>query len=125
VTTPANPDNASNKNYGLSHFDFCYEKVSFIPTSAMAMLAGRATVNTGYVRGSGRLAVTILNTNTMETRVVFTNRLGFYEFNDLPVGDTYVISVSGKGYSFTPQTLTLLEDSAFDMFGTAMGYSTR
>jgi hypothetical protein len=120
LTTPVNPDSEDNRNYGLSHFDFCYEKVSFIPTAATAMLAGRVTVNTGYVRGSGRLVVTILNTNTQETQVVFTNRLGFYEFNDLTVGDTYVISVRGKGYSFIPQTFTLLEDSALDMFGAAV-----
>lgn len=124
LTTPVNPDSNSNKNYGLSHFDFCYEKVSFIPTAATAMLAGRVTVNSGYMRGSGRLIVTALNTNTMETQDVFTNRLGFYEFNDLPVGDTYVISVRGKGYNFNPQTFTLLQDSAFDMFGAAIGRST-
>jgi hypothetical protein len=123
LTTPVNPDSVGNKNYGLSHFDFCYEKVSFIPTASTAMLAGRVTANTGNVRGSSRLIVTILNTNTMETQDVFTNRLGFYEFNDLPVGDTYVISVRGKGYSFNPQTFTLLEDSAFDMFGAAVGRS--
>jgi hypothetical protein len=124
LTTPANPTSGDNKNYGLSHFDFCYEKVSFVPTSSMAMVAGRASVNNGFIRGSGKLLVTILNTKTLETQQVFTNRLGYYEFNDLPVGDTYVISVRGKGYNFTPQVLTLIEDSALDMFGTAVGRST-
>lgn len=124
LTTPVNPDSKNNRNYGLSHFDFCYEKVSFIPTAATAMLAGRLTVNTGYTRGTGRLMVTILNTNTLESRVAFTNRLGYYEFNDLPVGDTYVVSVRGKGYSFTPQTFFLSEDSALDMLGAAVGRPT-
>ncbi len=90
------------------------------PTAATAMLAGRVTVNTGFIRGSGRLLVTILNTRTLETQVAFTNRLGYYQFNDLPVGDTYVLNVRGKGYSFTPQTFNLSEDSALDMFGTAV-----
>jgi hypothetical protein len=120
LNTPVNPDNGGNKNYGLSHFDFCYEKVSFIPTAATAMIAGRVMVNAGHFRGSGKLFVTILNTNTLETQAAFTNRLGYYEFNDLPVGDTYVLSVRGKGYSFTPQTFTLIEDSALDMFGAAV-----
>ncbi len=93
------------------------------PTAATAMIAGRVTVNTGFVRGSGRLLVTILNTRTLATQVVFTDRLGYYQFNDLPTGDTYVITVRGKGYTFTPQTINLAEDSALDMFGSAIGRS--
>jgi hypothetical protein len=123
LTTPANP-NGGNKNYGLSHFDFCYEKVSFIPTAAMAMLAGRITVDNGYTRGAGKILVTIINTGTLETQVAFTNRLGYYEFNDLQVGETYIVSVRAKGYNFTPQTFTLLEDSSLDMFGDAVRRST-
>ncbi len=87
------------------------------------MITGRATVNTGFVRGSGRLLVTILNTRTLATQVVFTDRLGYYQFNDLPTGDTYVITVRGKGYTFTPQTINLAEDSALDLFGSAVGRS--
>jgi len=87
------------------------------------MVAGRVSVNTGFARGNGIVLVTILNTRTSETQVVFTNRLGYYEFNDLPVGDTYVVSVRSKGYSFTPQTFFLTEDSALDMFGSAVGRS--
>jgi hypothetical protein len=64
--------------------------------------------------------VTILNTRTSETQVAFTNRLGYYEFNDLTVGDTYVVSVRGKGYNFTPQVISLLEDSSLDMRGIAI-----
>ncbi len=93
------------------------------PTAATAMIAGRVTVNTGFTRGTGTLFVTILNTRTLETQVSSVNRLGYYQFNDLPTGDTYVLSVRGKGYTFTPQTISLAEDSALDMFGTADGRS--
>lgn len=110
-------------NKGLSHIEFCYETASSGPTAATAMIAGRVTVDTGFVRGSGKLLVTIQNTRTLETQTVFTNRLGYYEFNDLQVGDTYVVTVRGKGYSFTPQTITLVEDSPLNMFGTAVGRS--
>ncbi len=108
-------------NNGNNVFKFINDKIE--PTAATAMIAGRATVNTGFVRGSGRLLVTILNTRTLDTQVVFTDRLGYYQFNDLPTGDTYVITVRGKGYTFTPQTINLAEDSALDMFGSAIGRS--
>ena len=110
-------------NKGLSHIEFCYETVAAGPTAATAMIAGRVTTDTGFVRGSGRLLVTVLNTRTLETQVVFSNRLGYYEFNDLPIGDTYVISVRGKGYSFTPQIISLIDDSAVDMVGSSVGRS--
>ena len=93
------------------------------PTAATAMIAGRVTVDTGFVRGNGKLLVTILNTRTLETQMAFTNRLGYYEFNDLSVGDTYVLNVRGKGYSFIPQTFTLVEDSAMDILGMTVSRS--
>ncbi len=83
----------------------------------------RVTVDSGFVRGNGRLLVSILNTTTLETQVVFTDRLGYYEFNDLPVGDTYVVNVRGKGYTFALQIISLAEDSPLNMFGTAVGRS--
>jgi accessory colonization factor AcfC len=81
------------------------------------MIAGRITVDSGFVRGNGSFAVMILNMRTSETQVAFSNRLGYYEFNDLTVGDTYVVTVRGKGFSFTPQAFTLFEDSSLDMLG--------
>jgi subtilisin family serine protease len=90
------------------------------PTAAMATITGQVTVNSGFVSKSSKLIVTILNTRTSETQVTFTNRLGYYEFNNLQVGDTYILSVRGKGFIFTPQTFFLTEDSALDMFGSAV-----
>ncbi len=107
----------SNGKHDLSHLVFCYNTVSLGTTAATAMVAGRVQVDTGKFRGS--VLVTVLNTRTLETQAVFTNRLGYYQFDDLQVGDTYVVTVRSKGYMFTPQTFTLIEDSAFDMFGSA------
>ena len=93
------------------------------PTAGKAKIHGKVTVNTTG-RSSSKFSVTVLNTNTLETQVSYINQPGYYEFNDLPVGDTYVISARGKGYSFTPQTFFLIEDSPLDMFGSTVGRST-
>lgn len=111
------PLNNGGQQAGLSHLVFCYQDVSLGTTAATAMIAGRVQVNTGKFRGT--VLVTVLNTRTLETQAVFTNRLGYYQFDDLQVGDTYVVTIRSKGYIFTPQTFTLIEDSAFDMFGMA------
>jgi hypothetical protein len=105
---------------GNNVFKFINDKIELEPTAATAMVAGRVMVDTGFARGNGILLVTILNTRTSETQVAFTNRLGYYEFNDLPVGDTYVVSVRGKGYNFTPQVISLSEDRSLDMRGIAV-----
>ena len=103
---------------GNNVFKFINDKIEVGPTAASAMLAGRVQIDSG--KFSRPVMVTILNTRTLETQTVRTNRLGYYEFADLTVGDTYVVTVQGKGYSFIPQTFTLLEDRSLDMLGTAV-----
>jgi hypothetical protein len=114
TATSGGPLNApSNKD--IIHIEFCFEE-GLTPTAATAMVAGRIlTDNNGSLRRS--VSVTILNTRTLETQTVMANRLGYYQFDDLQVGDTYVITVRSKGYTFTPQTISLSEDSSLDMFG--------
>lgn len=115
----------NGKNAGLSHLVFCYdeESIDLGTTAAHAMVAGRVQAETGKFRGS--VLVTILNTSTLETQTVQTNRLGFYQFEDLTVGDTYIITVRSKGFTFAPQSFTLNEDNALDMLGYALGRSDR
>jgi hypothetical protein len=47
------------------------------------------------------------------TRAVTANRWGYYEFPDVETGQSYYLSVSAKGYAFTPQTqiITPLADN--------------
>jgi hypothetical protein len=113
---------APGNNKGISHVSLCYE-VTVGTTAATAMLAGRVQVES--VKFRGLALVTILNINTLETQTVYTNRLGYYEFTDLTVGDTYVVTVRSKGYSFAPQTFTLIEDNALDMQGYTAARSLR
>ena len=104
----------SPENKDISHMELCYG-LSLAPTAATAMIAGRVQVESSKLRAS--TLVTILNTSTLETRTVYTNRLGYYEFSDLTVGDTYIVTARSKGFEFAPQTFTLVEDNALDMQG--------
>jgi hypothetical protein len=111
------PLNSVGNRIKLNHLVFCYGP-STGPTAAMAMVAGQVQVETGKLRGS--TLVTILNVSTLETQSVYTNRLGYYQFEDLPVGDTYIVTVRSKGFTFAPQTFTLNDDNALDMRGYAV-----
>lgn len=69
-----------------------------IITAAGADIAGRVIDNNG--RPIGRTVVTVLNTNNLESRSVITNRYGYFSFQEMTVGDFYLISVNSKGYWF-------------------------
>ena len=51
-----------------------------------------------------------------ETRSAVTSSFGFYRFDDVPVGATYVISISAKRYPFSPQSvLVTVSDKISDV----------
>ena len=41
--------------------------------------------------------------------VVLSNAFGFYQFDQVPVGDTYIVSVAAKRYTFAPQTISVTD----------------
>jgi hypothetical protein len=45
-----------------------------------------------------------------EPQTARTNRFGYYTFNDIEVGETYIFNVYAKRYQFNPQVITLTED---------------
>ncbi len=84
-----------------------YEKQ--IPTVASANISGRVTTATG--RGIRNVGVTVTKPNG-ETLFAITNPFGYYRFQELPVGETYILSVNSKRYSFAEPTrvISLSED---------------
>jgi len=78
------------------------------PTAISVTVSGQ--VVTANDRGVMYARVTMTNTNG-EMRTVLTNPFGYYRFADVPVGETYIFSISHKRYSFSPQVLTVTEKS--------------
>lgn len=54
-------------------------------------------------------AVIQLNGASGEPRITRTNPFGYYRFEDVRVGETYILSASAKWYQFAPQVVELLE----------------
>lgn len=48
----------------------------------------------------------LLTASNGETRVVYSNESGFYNFDKVTVGETYVISVISNRYNFTTQSIS-------------------
>ncbi len=77
------------------------------PSTANVSVSGRVSTAEGY--GISRARVSIVNQNG-ETRTVLTSSFGYFRFDEIPAGETYVISVHAKSYQFNSQVLTVSED---------------
>jgi hypothetical protein len=84
----------------------------------------KATI-TGQIKDSGgrglsRVTVTVAGGSLNRNLTTRTNAFGYYRFNDVPVGETYTVSVLSKSYSFPQSSLILnltRNESEIDFIG--------
>jgi hypothetical protein len=77
------------------------------PTAASVGVAGRVLAPTG--RGLSNTTV-LLTDASGAARAARTNSFGYYRFEDVAAGQTYVFNVRSKRYQFAPQVVNLMED---------------
>lgn len=82
-----------------------------VSTAANGTLGGR--VLTAQSGGISR-AIVQLTDSSGNIRTTLTNTFGYYSFDQLAVGETYILTVSRKGYTFNQpsQIITLNDDFA-------------
>ncbi len=77
------------------------------PVAAGVSVSGRVLTSEG--RGVQGAVVTITS-SAGETRMARSSGFGYYRFDDIIVGETYLISPSSKRYQFTPRTISVLDE---------------
>jgi len=77
------------------------------PTAAPVSITGKVTDTQN--RAIAGATVQVTNQNG-EMLTVKTNLLGYYAFNEIPSGETYIFNVTSKRYQFDPQVVTVVED---------------
>lgn len=96
------PD-ASGADDGLAVDDFSLTPQ--VTTAAGVSVSGRV-----YSGKSGiPQALVSITDSTGNVRTARANSLGYYQFENIPVGESYVFSVFAKGYEFAPQVFTINE----------------
>ncbi len=120
-TIPANPPPTTIMSFGNGPvFDeianglatpvqttFSSGTISLIgPTAAGVTISGRVMNGT---RGISKANVLLTDPNgtTLQTR---TNNFGYFRFNEVPAGQTYVVSISAKRYTFSSRVLSVTDD---------------
>jgi hypothetical protein len=80
------------------------------PSAASAFISGRVLTSTGLPLR--RAAVTVFNANTLETQTVYTNQLGYYRVDNLPVNNFYIVTVGHGKRTFAnnSQSFTLSDN---------------
>ncbi len=86
--------------------------VNAVTTAANVSASGKVT--DAFGQPISRTRVTIQNTTTLETQIVYTNTFGNYRFDNLPAGDFYIVSVSNRRYVFAQDTQSFTLNDAIE-----------
>lgn len=92
---------------GTGTFATCPAPSFFPPTAASAGITGRVLTPSGS--GLAKAQVVLTDSNG-ETFVTLTNSFGYYRFSDIEAGQSVIISVRAKRYSYAPKVLNVGED---------------
>lgn len=101
------------------------QRFSFIgPTLPVFFLAAPATVSGRVMTpiGSGikNARVTMRSLSGTGEYTTVTNQFGYYEFPEVPVGESYIVNVSAKSHTFSPSSQVItLQDNLSDLNFTA------
>ena len=91
----------------VARIDIGAYEVQLAPTAAAVSVSGRVLTAAG--RGLNNAYVTLTRPDG-SVRIVLTSAFGYYRFDDVAVGDIYLVNVSSKRYTFTPQVVSLVEE---------------
>lgn len=110
ATIPANIDTVANTATtvaGISTFSDWLLVAPLGPTAASAKVGGRVT----STYGRGVFGATIVMTDQSgQTFTARTNPFGYYRFYDVAAGNTYVVDVRHKQFSFAPKVISVAND---------------
>ncbi len=107
-TLTGGPLTPSGDNRGTSHIVFCFEQ-PLNPSAGGSNVGGRVTRADGM--GLGNVSVVLQNPLTGERRTALSSPFGYYYFEDVPTGESYVVSVASRNYSFlvSSRVITLFD----------------
>jgi pectin methylesterase-like acyl-CoA thioesterase len=114
---PNDPNDAAMVNgSGYTNLETYLNGGSLIPTAAGVTVAGQVLDAGG--RGVAKAQVVVTDTSGSEVGRAVTNGFGYFVFEGITAGETYIISVSSKRHTFAnpTQAVTVSEDVSGILF---------
>lgn len=106
VCSAPNPTNVAS--LGAPDMHTLIGLIGNTPTAANASVSGRVVASDGRGISKAQISITLPNG---EIRTALSSSLGYYRFDDLEVGQTYILSIAAKRYTFTnPTRIISLKD---------------
>jgi hypothetical protein len=120
-TTTSDQRNGAGTDTDVNSTDFTAiaptPQAALQPTAAGVSLGGRVVSSSG--RGIGNVRV-ILADPSGQVTTALTSPFGYYQFTDVRSGESYTVSVSSKGYTFSePTRIVTVNDAVDDLNFTA------
>ena len=86
--------------------------IGFAPTAAQADVSGRVLTADG--RGIRNVTVTLTGSSSGALRTALSTSFGNFSFENVPVGEVYILTVQAKQYQFNQNTqvVSVMEDIA-------------
>lgn len=81
--------------------------VGLAPTAASVSISGRVIMPQNLGLSSALVTLTDMQGNA---RTMRTGKFGSFRFTDVAVGETYILSVRSKRYTYAPRVITVNED---------------
>jgi hypothetical protein len=109
--TKASPSSTNNPATNTATItgvtNFSDWSVGRIAAVAATVNVGGRVVTADGVSGVSRAKVTISGGNLPQSREITTNPFGYFNFDNLQVGQTYVLTVGAKQYTFTNPSIVI------------------
>jgi len=84
------------------------------PTASNGVIAGRISNSGG--RGIRNVRLTLSGGSLTEPIYAYSTSFGYYQFPEVPTGETYIVTVNAKRYTFNPSSIVIsLSDSLEDV----------
>ena len=103
-------DNPLISNTGDGSDVGAYETQFLAPSAADVSISGRVLISNDEISGGVSGAIVNLMDAGGNIRTARTNAFGYYQFEGITAGETYIFTVSHKRHEFTPQAVNVLED---------------
>jgi hypothetical protein len=77
------------------------------PTAVAVAISGRVTTRDGYGIGNALVQIT---DSSGSSRIARTGSFGYFHFDEVAVGQTYIIEIASKRFSFASQSVTIYDE---------------
>jgi hypothetical protein len=95
------------RQFGTANVDIGAFETQVAPTSAAVLVGGRVFAPDGRGLKNARV---ILTDSQGNTRTTLSTSFGYFRFDGVEIGQTYILSVSSKAYIFEPQLVQVFEE---------------